>query len=439
MSGNASKFLKMKRILTIFILIFLLLQNLNANNWKTIYLSGLKNTTLKQEHICEEATTYVIKGNYEIKDTIVLPYNSILKFEGGSIKNGTLVGNYNHIDAPKYCIFENVNIIGHYCVETVYPEWWGGYPNLGIDCYNAIQSAINFASAYGGNEGRIVQLSSGRYGISSTIVLNPGCKLSGVSPRSTWIYSIKGFINGDWMVDTPFTNNNKPVSATSIENLQIRCTNDIEGEQFDKTCNGVRCRGWNETCEIKNVHINGFDLYGLYLTRNERTITQNSSYRDIFISNSNRIDGRSIGLFLDDVRQCLFESITIDNGPNTKSGIGYGVYSKGHCDLNIFLKLNLEDCMHPIYVKDGIDECSFNALMINNPTHSMEYYSSEHPFATSIFLEECKRGFIINGYKRVNNPGVNYDIVDVKNKKYLTFNPLIYTGNSNIRWFVYEP
>ena len=327
---------------------------------------------------------------------------------------------------------------GHFSVNTVYPEWWGGYPNREIDCYDAIQNALYFASAHGGDDGKIVQLSVGRYGISHSLLLRQGCCLKGVSPRSTLIYSINGNIDGDWMIDTPYGNNMKPVNSARIENIQIRCTDSVRGEQFSKTCNGIRCRGWNETCGISNVHINGFDVYGLFLTYNERTITQNCSFHDIFISNSNRSDEQSIGLYIDDVRQCVFESITIDNGPGTENGIGYGVYAVGHCDMNIFLKLNLEDCHHPIYVRDGIDECSFHALMINNPSHPMKSYFGSNKYRAVIKMDKPSRGFIINGYKRINNPGVEFDIVNVAQQQYIVFNTNISTGNSNTRWYAYE-
>ena len=382
----------------------------------------------------------IVKRDYNLNGAIVnIPSGCILKFEGGTISNGTLKGNNSCFIAPRYHVFKQIELIGSFSVEEVYPEWWGGFPNRNIDCYKAIQNALDFASAHGGEEGKTVKLSVGKYGISHSLLLRQGCCLKGVSPRSTWIYSIKGTIDGDWMIDTPYDNNMKPVSSARIENIQIRCTDSMRGEQFIKSCNGIRCRGWNETCGISNVHINGFNIYGLYLSRNERTITQNCSFREIFISNSNRSDEQSVGLFLDDVRQCVFESITIDNGPRTENGIGYGVYAIGHCDMNVFLKLNLEDCYRPIYVKDEINECTFYALMVNNPSHPMHNYQGADKYRTVIMMEKNSRGFTINCYKRINNPGVEFDIVNVSQKQYIVFNPNISTGNSNARFYLYEP
>lgn len=381
-----------------------------------------------------------VRDDYDLEGAVVdIPEGCVLKFEGGSISNGILKGNSNDIVSPRYKIFENIKFSGHFSVPEVYPEWWGGYPNRGLDCYQAIQTAMEFASAHGGDEGKTVKFAVGRYGISRTLVLKQGCRLSGVSAKSTWIYSLDGNIKGEWMIDTPEDNNMQPVSSSIIENIQIRCTDSMCGEQFEKTCNGVRCRGWNETCGMKNVHINGFNRYGLFLTFNERTITQNCSFRDIFISNSNRNDGGSIGIYLDNVRQCVFESMTIDNGSGTENGIGYGLYANGHCDMNVFCKLYLEDCYHPIYVKDGIDECTFLSLMVSNPTHPMKTYSHTGSFRSAIYMEQCYRGFTIINYKRNKNEGVEYDIVDLKCNNKIVFNKNIKTGNSNRRHFVYEP
>lgn len=406
-------------------------------NQNALIVQANNNQTL--EDLLNENEIFIVDKDYNLNGAVVsIPVNCIFKFNGGTISNGTLKGNNSIIIAPRYCIFRQIKLAGSFSIEEVYPEWWGGFPNRNIDCYEAIQSALDFASAHGGDEGKTVKLSVGRYGISHSLVLKQGCRLSGISPRSTWIYCFKDKLEGGWMIDTPYSNNMKPVCSSRIEDIQIRCTNSMNGEQFDYSCNGIRCRGWNETCGINNVQINGFDMYGLYLSSNERTLTQNSSFRDIFISNSGRSDAQSVGLFLDDVRQCVFESITIDNGPETKYGIGYGVYSIGHCDMNIFLKLNLEDCYHPIYIKDSIDECSFIALMINNPTHPMRYYMGSKKYKTAIKMDKPGRGFTINGYKRINNSGVDFDIVNTSKDQFIVFNPNISTGNSNIRWYVYE-
>lgn len=49
---------------------------------------------LTQEMLSSKNTKYVIKYNYELLDaTLTMPQNVILEFDGGSIKNGTLVGN----------------------------------------------------------------------------------------------------------------------------------------------------------------------------------------------------------------------------------------------------------------------------------------------------------------------------------------------------------
>lgn len=72
---------------------------------------------LTQEMLSSKNTKYVIKYNYELLGaTLTIPQNVILEFDGGSIKNGTLVGNetilvYNQEEED---VFKNVLLEGSF-------------------------------------------------------------------------------------------------------------------------------------------------------------------------------------------------------------------------------------------------------------------------------------------------------------------------------------
>ena len=72
-------------------------------------------------------TVYEIKSDYDLKgQTLRLTEGSVLKFEGGRIVNGTLVGRSTAIEAQPVEIFaENVTVLGDWNVSTAYPEWFG--------------------------------------------------------------------------------------------------------------------------------------------------------------------------------------------------------------------------------------------------------------------------------------------------------------------------
>lgn len=67
-----------------------------------------------QEQLCCSNTTYVIRDAIDLGgDTIMMPLSSVLKFKaGGSIKNGTLVGNNTKIKFARSFLGKGVKIIG---------------------------------------------------------------------------------------------------------------------------------------------------------------------------------------------------------------------------------------------------------------------------------------------------------------------------------------
>lgn len=69
---------------------------------------------------------YYIQYNYDLKGaSITLPANISLVFAGGSIKNGTLIGNNTRIQAKRgVCIFDNITIQGTWDVVEAYSSWF---------------------------------------------------------------------------------------------------------------------------------------------------------------------------------------------------------------------------------------------------------------------------------------------------------------------------
>ena len=74
-----------------------------------------------------ENCIFVIKGNLNLNNDIIsLKKNCILKFENGSICNGSIIGFSTYVDAnPYYQIFNDVEIIGTWSNSEAYAEWFG--------------------------------------------------------------------------------------------------------------------------------------------------------------------------------------------------------------------------------------------------------------------------------------------------------------------------
>lgn len=216
---------KMKYILvSIFSIVFLgisLLAESNSVIWDTCRLSDVRlDTQLIQsmnemgagnirgqiiittatpisEQLVHENMVYIIRDKIDLQGAmIVLPKNSTLKFLGGAIGNGTIVGNNSHIVADSYQIFAQSDFrYRGYCKNTanqlkenyrkaktlkphivikgswsnikVRPEWLGLTSNDFRDCSPMISNYIILHK-----QGCSVRLPKGVYNIASPIEVN---------------------------------------------------------------------------------------------------------------------------------------------------------------------------------------------------------------------------------------------------------------------------
>lgn len=93
---------------------------------------------LTQQMISEENTIYIIQYDYNLSEqTIIIPNNSVLVFEGGSISNGTITGantDIVSIDNNKIIFGKDTVITGIWSVLEIYDSWFysGEDDTLGI-------------------------------------------------------------------------------------------------------------------------------------------------------------------------------------------------------------------------------------------------------------------------------------------------------------------
>ena len=83
---------------------------------------------LTQQMLVKENTIYIVQYDYSLNfQTITVPDNSILLFEGGTISNGTLNGagaNVLSVDNSKVIFGENVIITGTWNIPEIYDSWF---------------------------------------------------------------------------------------------------------------------------------------------------------------------------------------------------------------------------------------------------------------------------------------------------------------------------
>ena len=82
-----------------------------------------------------------ISYDYDLgNETVVLPANCILRFRGGKLKNGRLVGNNSIIEAGNYKVFHNIDISGTWNNDDCYIIW---FSTDNLDKFTIIRSAFN--------------------------------------------------------------------------------------------------------------------------------------------------------------------------------------------------------------------------------------------------------------------------------------------------------
>lgn len=116
-------------------------------------LNGMGYVILRQnkdfvEQVTKTNTIYEIRYDFDLNGAeITIPENCVLKFNGGSLNNGTIVFNQTIIDAPLYQIFHNIVTEG-YSPSDCQVEWFGAKAYSKLDTKftyssDAIQNALD--------------------------------------------------------------------------------------------------------------------------------------------------------------------------------------------------------------------------------------------------------------------------------------------------------
>ena len=159
----------------------------HSNEYQQIIVKTLQPDKSFSEQVRNPNTIYKISYIFDLKGSkINLPENCVLKFEGGRICNGTLIGNRTRIESPVLTIFDSVTIKGTWDVEEAYTEWFGAQGDGKHDDGPAIRAAL--ASPF-----RIIRLlGTNVYGIGSYANKNEKIGLETFHDNTKIIGSNKG-------------------------------------------------------------------------------------------------------------------------------------------------------------------------------------------------------------------------------------------------------
>lgn len=131
---------------------------------------------LTQDMISKSNSIYEIKYDFDLNGkNILIPYNSILKFNGGTLKNGTIIGQNTKIDANIIKIFDvTTEIQGTWKIKFAHPEWFGAIGDGVADDTEAIQKVVSSFNT-------ICFANGTTYATSDVVNLKSGNELIGMS------------------------------------------------------------------------------------------------------------------------------------------------------------------------------------------------------------------------------------------------------------------
>lgn len=276
----------------------------------------VKMNYLTQSMISKENTIYIIQYDYNLNgQTITIPSGCVLKFEGGSISNGSIKGTDTNIIAPQIRIFNTILLSGTWKVRDIFDDWFdfnattnfdniNNFYNISIlqsdDLENNVILKGNYYSSL--KDGIVLSLSS-----NTNLVLNGSISLL---PNNLSSYSI--------------------IKGVDKENIKIsgggRLIGDLQNHLGDtgEWGFGISFTGC-KTVSITNIDSSYMWGDGLYIGASDDTKEETLS-QNIQVNNCkfeyNRRQGISITGAVDVfVNNCYFFNTGRINGTSPKAGL----------------------------------------------------------------------------------------------------------------------
>ena len=243
---------------------------------------------LTQDMINQPNTIYEIRYDFDLNgNTLEVPENCTLKFEGGSLSNGKLLFQDTFITSASYYIFKNIQIDEHSkCLNTeVYAEWFGAYGDGNTDDTKSIQAALDFAYF---SQIYKLKLLGRIYLITDTIWVKDHLCIEGSSYSN---YYSSG-VDNNWSEI-----NNKGNQSILLANLRDINKFAIDSDVIDE--NGNRYNIYSRFDSRKQV----FGKYnnGSYILKHLRLVSKNFTYGGV------RIIGGAVLGGLEDVKIDFFK------------------------------------------------------------------------------------------------------------------------------------
>lgn len=286
---------------------------------------------LTQDMINLPNTVYEVRYDFNLNgNTITIPDNCVLKFEGGSINNGTINLNYCNIDnTTNSIIINNCILEGYLNKQTIYSDWF--YLNSN-DCTDTLSNIFKVS------KGCKLILNEGTYNVSvknliGTDYADP-INISILQPQSNSYIIINGTIN---LISTDRTHYNI-IGIVDKDNVIIEGNGEIIGDLQTHTGttgewgHGILVSG-SRNVNVRDLKVSYCWGDGLSVSYTEKILTDSglidSSYtppKSINITNIKSSFNRRLGISIINGDGIILENSVTEgngtiNGTSPKAGL----------------------------------------------------------------------------------------------------------------------
>lgn len=277
-------------------------------------IAGGKNI-LTQQMINQENTRYILQYDYDLNgQTITIPANCVIEFEGGSISNGNIQGNSTIIVSPSRRIFgDTTTLVGNWSIDCIYPEWFGAIADGIQDSSIAISHCIKMAQ--GSSSGMTVKFGNGIYLVKAPIELS-NLSVVKIEGEDKLISTIAGE-NIDYIFKFEDNDINRYFSFSNIS---------LDGK--NKTLHGIYSTKLARS-RFENIRFTNFSKEALHIEYgwsnniNKCEFTNNNI--GIYLSNQcyinniteTTIEGSNIGVYINNSAKCNINKCTLQSNKGT--------------------------------------------------------------------------------------------------------------------------
>ena len=288
-------------------------------------VGGVKKNILTPAMINQPNTIYEIRYDFDLEDAeVIIPEGCVLKFNGGKIKNGNILGSGTCIQAEESTLFTNIHIAGDWAVPVIKSSMFSD-----ITENNKIKELFNLSSNI----------------LKNTIIIEKGdYQVSATSSNET-VIDVKNntdvILNGTITLIPNNLINARIIRCFIVKNISISGSGSIVGDKMSHTGttgewgHGISITGGCQNITIKGITIKNCWGDGIAI---DDAGTHKEPNKNITIENFTIDNCRRQGISIISAEKCIIKNGFINNISGTAPYLGIDIEPNkdGYCkDISI--------------------------------------------------------------------------------------------------------